>query len=299
MWLYRKRGVTGLWSKQEREILLGLLIHDQHYKTQRVNLCKLPVWMWLYWAEEANIASDQMKSAMGTWASSHAIYSQKNARRSAAEIVSTLAVSSSEGNRREIIHDLTDMAYHGQYPGVKELCELLESIMVSRAKRNREDQEQSKQKARRAALLIIARVAIVKALAKGKNIPEALWLRGHNLLQSHRQGILTRYEGLTNTEIITKHLFTDKWDITCISACYHLATALGLGLLESALAQPLIQDTGEQFPCFCTQPLSRFAPSSLLSPNGIANIHHLCKNLNFTEAEFAEFLQDLAQLPEL
>ncbi|SRR6266567_1220745 len=275
----RAKGVVGLWTRQQRALLLGLLTQRQRYRVHQINLCKLPVWGWIYWRDITGISLDQVKLAMKTWAKYHEHFSLENARKDAAHIVSAIASPDALAVEKRFVKDrLTGMEYRGQYPPEEALCELFSEVTFYDHRRGAWHSHQySAYPAKDISFLATARVTIVDALLQDTGIPNALWEWGRTFLLSLSGAAQEEQDNDTAsaTHGANEDLFLhETWDTTCISACYDLMTALGMGLLASTSLYAPVYDRSNTWERrnVCHAPLWKCMPSSLLMPNGIIDV---------------------------
>ena len=66
----RGKGVPGLWTAQQADLLRTLCMFRDKHKIHKVAVrCNIPVWVWLYWGDEWSVTLDQVKRVMKKWAS--------------------------------------------------------------------------------------------------------------------------------------------------------------------------------------------------------------------------------------
>jgi hypothetical protein len=109
----RARGVAGLWTRQQADLLRTLcMMRDKHKIYQVAPRCNLPVWVWLYWGDEWGVTLEQVKRVMKTWAKSRQYSSRARSKLSAKELVKEVA-NRRDGGKQQATHELADMLYQG------------------------------------------------------------------------------------------------------------------------------------------------------------------------------------------
>ena len=111
----RAKGVPGLWTRQQADLLRSLcMMREKHKIHQVAQRCNLPVWVWLYWGDEWGVTLDQVKRVMKTWAKHQRFPSQERSKQGAKVLVKKVANHQDSGKQRAV-SELTDMLYKGSY----------------------------------------------------------------------------------------------------------------------------------------------------------------------------------------
>ncbi len=107
----RAKGVPGLWSRQQADLLRSLcMMREKHKIHQVAQRCNLPVWVWLYWGDEWGVTLDQVKQVMKTWAQYQRFPSRERSKQGAKELVKEVA-NRRDGGKQRAVSDLTDILY--------------------------------------------------------------------------------------------------------------------------------------------------------------------------------------------
>lgn len=107
----RAKGVPGLWSHQQADLLRSLcMMREKHKIRQVAQRCNLPTWVWLYWGDEWGVTLDQVKRVMKTWAKHQRFPSQDRSKQSAKELVNEVA-NRRDGGKQRAVSDVADILY--------------------------------------------------------------------------------------------------------------------------------------------------------------------------------------------
>ena len=109
----RGKGVPGLWSRQQADLLRTLCMFRDKHKIHKVAVrCNIPVWVWLYWGDEWSVTLDQVKRVMKKWASYQRSPSQEQSRQGARELVKEVA-NHKDGGPQQAVRELANILYNG------------------------------------------------------------------------------------------------------------------------------------------------------------------------------------------
>jgi len=227
----RAKGVPGLWTRQQADLLRSLCMmrekHKIHHVAQR---CNLPVWVWLYWGDEWGVTLDQVKRVMKTWAKYQRFPSQERSKQGAKALVKEVANRRDSGKQRAI-SELTDLLYKGNYTPEAIGDSLYHVFDPTRPANGPRDIPVLPESADWYVRLLME---AINALVNGQEIPNVHWewARCFHLAEFSKYATAQqRYARETVGSPVEQMFSVETVESLWSSACKDLAVVLGLGLV--------------------------------------------------------------------
>lgn len=104
------------WSLPQMHLFLKLLEQNQRPGIHPIDLCTIPVWMWLYLGDEADIEIEQVERVMWTWQSMQRNHPATGKTREMATKTVGLIASKHAVGKRKLINDMVSFAETLEYP---------------------------------------------------------------------------------------------------------------------------------------------------------------------------------------
>lgn len=226
----RAKGVPGLWTRQQADLLRTLcMMRDKHKIHQVAPRCNIPIWVWLYWGDEWGVTLDQVKRVMKTWAKYQQVPSRERSKLGAKELVKEVA-NRRDGGKQQAINELADMLYQGTY-APQAISDSLYHVFDSAKPANgpRDIPVLPKTVSWYVELLMEA----IGALVHDREIPCVHWewarcfhLAGTGQYVNEQQRYAHETVGSPVEQMFSVETIESLWS----SACKDLAVVLGLGL---------------------------------------------------------------------
>lgn len=226
----RAKGVPGLWTRQQADLLRNLcMMRDKHKIHQVAPRCNLPVWVWLYWGDEWGVTLDQVKRVMKTWAKHQRFPSRERSKLSAKKLVKEVA-NRRDGGKQQAINELAKMLYQGAYTP-QAISDSLYHVFDATKPANGPSDIPVKPET--VSWYVELLMEAVNALVNDREIPAVHWewarcfhLAGMSQYVIEQRRYAHETIGSPVEQIFSVETIESLWS----SACEDLAVVLGLGL---------------------------------------------------------------------
>ena len=233
----RAKGVPGLWTRQQADLLRSLcMMREKHKIHQVAQRCNLPVWVWLYWGDEWGVTLDQMKRVMKTWAKYQRFPSQKRSKQGAKELVKKVANHQDNGKQRAV-NDLANILYKGIYAPQAigdSLYHVFDSAKPANGPHDIPVLPES------VSWYVRLLMEALNALVNDREMPSVHWEWArcfHLTTLSQYAKEQQRYAHETVGSPVEQMFSIETIESLWSSACEHLAVVLGLGLVYPSVPE--------------------------------------------------------------
>ena len=226
----RAKGVPGVWTHQQADLLRTLcMMREKHKIRQVARRCNLPVWVWLYWGDEWGLTLHQVKRVMKTWAKYQRFPSRERSRQGAKELIKEVA-NRRDGGKQRAESELAGILYKGTYTP-QAIGDSLHHVFDSAKPANGPYDIPVLPES--VSLYVGLLMEAINALVDNREIPSVHWewarcfhLAGISEYTNEQHRYARETVGSPVEQMFSVETIESLWS----SACKDLAVVLGLGL---------------------------------------------------------------------